>query len=52
MEQVDLQVTRSPRPLPNMRINPEKKDILDFVYEDFTLENYDPYPGIKEHVAI
>jgi thymidylate synthase len=52
MEQVDLQLTRSPRPLPNMRINPEKKDILDFVYEDFTLENYDPYPGIKAPVAI
>ena len=52
MEQVDLQLTRSPRPLPTMRINPEKKDILDFVYEDFTLENYDPYPGIKAPVAI
>jgi thymidylate synthase len=52
MEQVELQLTRSPRPLPNMRINPEKKDIFDFVYEDFTLENYDPYPGIKAPVAI
>ena len=52
MEQVDLQLQRSPRPLPTMRINPEKKDLLDFVYEDFTLENYDPYPGIKAPVAI
>ena len=52
MEQVDLQLTRSPRPLPTMRINPDKKDLLDFVYEDFTLENYDPYPGIKAPVAI
>jgi thymidylate synthase len=52
MEQVDLQLTRSPRPLPTMRINPEKKDLLDFVFEDFTLENYDPYPGIKAPVAI
>jgi thymidylate synthase len=52
MEQVDLQLTRSPRPLPTMRINPNKKEILDFVYEDFTLENYDPYPGIKAPVAI
>jgi thymidylate synthase len=52
MEQVDLQLTRSPRPLPTMRINPDKKDILDFVFEDFTLENYDPYPGIKAPVAI
>jgi len=52
MEQVNLQLTRSPRPLPTMRINPDKKDLLDFVYEDFTLENYDPYPGIKAPVAI
>ena len=52
MEQVDLQLTRSPRPLPTMRINPDRKDLLDFVYEDFTLENYDPYPGIKAPVAI
>ena len=52
MEQVELQLERSPRPLPNMRINPDKKDLLDFVYEDFTLENYDPYPGIKAPVAI
>jgi thymidylate synthase len=52
MEQVDLQLQRSPRPLPTMRINPDKKDLLDFVYEDFTLENYDPYPGIKAPVAI
>lgn len=52
MEQVELQLERSPRPLPNMKINPDKKDLLDFVYEDFTLENYDPYPGIKAPVAI
>ena len=52
MEQVDLQLTRSPRTLPTMRINPDKKDLLDFVFEDFTLENYDPYPGIKAPVAI
>ena len=52
MEQVDLQLTRSPRPLPTMRINPDKKDLLDFVFEDFMLENYDPYPGIKAPVAI
>jgi thymidylate synthase len=52
MEQVDLQLQRSPRPLPTMRINPDKKDLLDFVFEDFTLENYDPYPGIKAPVAI
>lgn len=52
MEQVDLQLTRSPRALPIMKINPEVKDILDFKYEDFTLEGYDPYPGIKAPVAV
>ena len=52
MEQVDLQLTRTPRALPIMKINPEVKDILDFKYEDFTLEGYDPYPGIKAPVAV
>jgi thymidylate synthase len=52
MEQVDLQLTRTPRTLPIMKINPEVNDILDFKYEDFTLEGYDPYPGIKAPVAV
>jgi len=52
MEQVDLQLTRTPRSLPTMKINPNVKDILDFKYEDFTLEGYDPYPGIKAPVAV
>lgn len=52
MEQVELQLTRTPRPLPTMKINPNVKDILDFQYEDFTLEGYDPYPGIKAPVAV
>ena len=52
MEQVDLQLTRTPRALPTMKNNPEVKDILDFKYEDFTLEGYDPYPGIKAPVAV
>jgi thymidylate synthase len=52
MEQVELQLTRTPRALPTMKINPKVKDILDFKYEDFTLEGYDPYPGIKAPVAI
>jgi thymidylate synthase len=52
MEQVDLQLTRSPRPLPTMKINPQVKDILDFKFEDFTLEGYDPHPGIKAPVAV
>lgn len=52
MEQVELQLSRTPRALPIMKINPNVKDILDFQYEDFTLEGYDPYPGIKAPVAI
>lgn len=52
MEQVELQLTRTPRALPTMKINPTVKDILDFKYEDFTLEGYDPYPGIKAPVAV
>ncbi|MCZ2476558.1 thymidylate synthase [Aquirufa antheringensis] len=52
MEQVELQLSRTPKALPIMKINPEVKDILDFKYEDFTLEGYDPYPGIKAPVAV
>ena len=46
-EQVDEQLSRTPRALPKMKINPEVKSIFDFKYEDFTLEGYDPYPTIK-----
>jgi len=52
MEQVELQLSREPKPLPVMKINPEVKDIFDFKFEDFKLENYDPYPGIKAKVAV
>ena len=51
-EQVALQLTRTPRPLPTMRLNPDVKEITDFRYEDFTLEGYDPYPAIKAPVAV
>ena len=52
MEQVELQLTRTPRPLPQMKLNPEIKDIFDFDFNDFQLENYDPHPGIKAQVAV
>ena len=52
IEQVKLQLTREPRPLPKMRINPEVKDIFSFKYEDFELVDYDPHPHIKGVVAV
>jgi thymidylate synthase len=52
LEQVKLQLTREPRKLPTMKINPERKNIDDFVYEDFTLEGYDPHPLIKGKVSV
>jgi len=52
LEQIQLQMTREPRPLPQMRINPDVKSIFDFKYEDFELVNYDPHPHIKGEVAI
>ena len=50
--QVNLQLSRTPRTLPIMKLNPEVKSVFDFIYEDFTLENYDPYPLIKAPVAV
>ncbi len=52
LEQVDLQLTRTPRPLPTMKINPDVKSIFDFKYEDFELENYDPWPHIAGKVSV
>ena len=52
LEQVKLQLTREPRSLPHMTLNPEVKSIFDFQYEDFQLTGYDPHPHIKGEVAI
>tara|TARA_R110002126_G_scaffold99508_1_gene230683 strand:- start:386 stop:1210 length:825 start_codon:yes stop_codon:yes gene_type:complete len=52
MEQVELQLSREPRSLPKMQINPNVKDIFDFKFEDFTLVDYNPHPHIKGKVAI
>lgn len=52
IEQLELQLSREPRPLPTMKINPEVTNIFDFKFEDFTLENYDPHPHIKGVVAV
>ena len=52
LEQVELQLSRDPRPLPTMVLNPEVKSIFDFKFEDFTLLNYDPHPHIRAAVAI
>ena len=52
LEQTELQLSRSIRPLPTMKINPEVKNIFDFTIEDFELVNYDPHPHIKGIVAV
>jgi len=52
LDQVDEQLTRQPKNLPTIKINPTKKNIFDFKYEDFSLEGYDPYPLIKAPVAV
>ena len=52
MEQTEEQLSRDPRPLPQIKLNPEVKNLMDFTFEDFTLENYDPHPHIKAAVAV
>jgi thymidylate synthase len=52
LEQVNLQLSRDVKALPQMKINPEVKDIFKFKYEDFMLENYEPHPAIKALVAV
>ncbi len=52
IDQARLQLTREPRPLPKMNINPEVRDIFGFRYEDFSLEGYDPHPHIKAEVSV
>jgi thymidylate synthase len=52
LDQAKLQLTRDFRPLPQMKINPNVKDLFDFKFEDFELLNYDPHPHIKAEVAV
>jgi len=52
LEQADLQLARTPRPLPRMKINPDVRSIFAFRYEDFALSGYDPHPHIKAEVAV
>jgi thymidylate synthase len=52
LEQAREQLKRAPRPFPRMKLNPARKELLDFQYEDFTLEAYDPHPAIKAPIAV
>jgi thymidylate synthase len=51
-EQAELQMSREPKPMPRMTLNPERKSIFDFEYEDFMLTGYDPHPLIKAPIAV
>ena len=52
LEQAQLQLTRAPRPLPQMVINPARRSLFDFQYEDFGLQGYDPHPSIRAEIAV
>ncbi len=52
LDQADLQLSRKPYPLPRMRLNPDRRSIFDFVFEDFELENYQCHPGIRAPIAV
>lgn len=52
LEQVQLQLSREVRPLPQIKLNPSVSNIFEFTFEDFTLENYNPHPAIKAPVAV
>jgi thymidylate synthase len=52
LEQAKLQLSRTPKKLPTLKLNPERKSIFDFVYEDFVIEGYEPEPGIKAPIAV
>jgi thymidylate synthase len=51
-EQARLQLSREPKPLPRLSINPERHSIFDFEFEDFLITGYDPYPSIKAEIAV
>lgn len=52
LDQVREQLSREPRALPKMKLNPDRRELDEFVYEDFTLEGYDPHPTIKAPIAV